>query len=261
MPWMPELFSAQARVKLEIKQERDELSAVSYFAGLIAGEPDALVKSFAGEPEVHDPVRGRIKGTQAFGVFMSETSSWLGRHDVSVEQIEQVITERRGFEEVVLHFDGRNGRVDFPVAIVADRRSDGRLDELRIYFNNFPFAGRHTHRPPLLQPDLELRPSDVVGDYQRGLAVGDVDAILETFEPDGFACEAAVRPHVQRDRDDLRSFYELLLANGGGIGLEHCSVVDDGRACALEYNLVRWGKTEIPPQAGSQSTCGAVAAS
>ena len=41
-----------------------------------------------------------------------------------------------------------------------------------------------------------------------------------------------------------------MFANGGGIGLEHCAVTDDEHACALEYNVVRWGRTELPPQAG-----------
>jgi hypothetical protein len=27
-------------------------------------------------------------------------------------------------------------------------------------------------------------------------------------------------------------------------------VIDDGRVCALEYNVARWGKTELRPQAG-----------
>ena len=56
--------------------------------------------------------------------------------------------------------------------------------------------------------------------------------------------------HVHRGPDGLRAFYERLFSNGGGIPLEHCAVIDDGRACALEYNVVRWGKTELPPQAG-----------
>lgn len=30
----------------------------------------------------------------------------------------------------------------------------------------------------------------------------------------------------------------------------HCTVTDDDRACALEYNVVRWGETELPPEAG-----------
>ena len=51
-------------------------------------------------------------------------------------------------------------------------------------------------------------------------------------------------------RDGLRAFYEWLFSNGGGIPLEHCTVTDNGRVCALEYNVVRWGRTDLPPQAG-----------
>ena len=177
-------------------------------------------------------------------------SSWLRQHNFSVEDVGHAVTERHGFEEVILQFDGQHGRVDLPVAIVADRRSDGRIDELRIYFSHWSLAGHHAHRPPLLQPDPELCESDVVGDYQRALAAGDVDAIVAAFEPDGYAREPAGGRHVHRDLDGLRSFYELLFSNGGGIPLEHCAVIDDGRSCALEYNVVRWGKTELPPEAG-----------
>jgi len=249
MPFTAEMFSASALEGLREKR-RHELVSVPYFDGLMAGEPEALVKSFAVVPELHDPVRGRVKGTRGFEAFVAETSSWLRRHNASVEDVEHVITERGGFEEVVLHFDGQNGRVELPVAIVADRRSDGRIDELRVYFSNWPLAGHHFHRPPIRQPDPELRESDVVGDYQRALAAGDVDAIVAAFEPDGYAREPAGGRHVHTGRDGLRSFYELLFSNGGGIPLEHCAVIDDGRSCALEYNVVRWGKTELPPQAG-----------
>ena len=41
-----------------------------------------------------------------------------------------------------------------------------------------------------------------------------------------------------------------MFSSGGGIPLEHCALVDDGRACALEYNVVGWGQTQLPPQAG-----------
>jgi hypothetical protein len=27
-------------------------------------------------------------------------------------------------------------------------------------------------------------------------------------------------------------------------------VIDDGRSCALEYNVARWGRTELAPDAG-----------
>jgi hypothetical protein len=250
MPWVPELFSAPVLARLQEKWQRDRLPAVPYFDGLMAGEPDALLSSFAGDPELHHPTRGRIKGVRAFEAFYTETNAWLADRNVSVEDVEYVITEPRGFEEVVLHLDGETGRVDLPVAIVADHQSDRRIDELRIYFSSWPLNGRHATRPPLLQRDLELRESDVVAEYQAALAAGDVDAIMETFEPDGYAREPAGGQYVHRGRDGLRAFYEKLFSNDGGIPLEHCAVIDDKRACALEYNVVRWGKTELTPQAG-----------
>src|SRR5437764_9953232 len=113
MPWVPELFSAPALEKLEDDRWwREQQAAVPYFAGLMTGETEALINSFAGEPELHHPVRGRVKGKRAFTAFVSETRAWLTQRNVSVEDVGQVITERRGVEEVILHIDGHTGRVD-----------------------------------------------------------------------------------------------------------------------------------------------------
>ena len=79
---------------------------------------------------------------------------------------------------------------------------------------------------------------------------GDVDAILETFEPDASAREPSGGQYVYTGTDGLRAFYEHLFSNGGGISLEHCAMVDTGRACAIEYNVLTWGRTELPPEAG-----------
>ena len=73
---------------------------------------------------------------------------------------------------------------------------------------------------------------------------------MAAFDPDGYAREPAGGQYLHEGPTGLRAFYEVLFSNGGGIPLEHCSVIDDKRACALEYNVVRWGKTELPPQAG-----------
>ena len=248
MPWVPELFSAPALEQLE-EGRQQQLVSVPYFDGLFMGEPDALVESFVGEPELHHPRRGRVKGVRAFKTFITETTAWLRQRNVSVADVERVVGARHGFEEVVLLLDGENGRVELPVAIVADK-SDGRIEELRIYSSSWPLTGRHTNRPPLLQPDPELHAPDIVAEYQRALAHGDVDAIVAAFEPDGFAREPAGGQYIHQGPDDLRAFYDQLFSNDGGIPLEHCSLVDDGTACALEYNVVRWGKTDLPPEAG-----------
>jgi hypothetical protein len=249
MPWLPELFSAPVLQRLEEKRRR-ELVTVPFFDGLMAGEFDALVGSFAGEPELHHPVRGRIRGARAFETFVAETSAWLAQRNVSVEDVELIHVERHGVGEVVLHLDGEIGRVDLPVAIVADKQSDGRIDELRMYFSSWALTGRHVNRPPLLQPDPELREPDVVADYQGALSAGDVDAIVAAFEPDGYAREPTGGRYIHRGPDGLRAFYNQLFSNDGGIQLEHCALIDDRRACVLEYNVVRWGKTELPPEAG-----------
>jgi hypothetical protein len=250
VPWVPELFSAPVLEGWLEKQRRERIVDVPYFDGLLSGELDALVGSFAGEPELYHPVRGRIKGTRAFEAYVVETNAWLKQSNASIEDVVRVVTERRGFEEVLVHLDGEAGRVGLPVALVADHRSEGRLDELRIYYSRWPLTGRHANRPPVLQPDPELRESDVVAEYQRALSAGDVDAILATFEADGYAREPAGGRYTHRGCDGLRAFYAHLFSNDGGIPLEHCALIDDGRACALEYNVVRWGKTELPPEAG-----------
>jgi hypothetical protein len=249
MPWAPELFSAPALARLEEKR-RHELGPVRYFDGLMAGELDPLIRSFAGEPELHHPVRGRIKGARAFEAYFDEMQAMFRQRIVSVEDVDRVVVDRHGFEEAVVHLDGDGGLVPLPVAVVADMESDGRIDELRMYYSSWPLTGRHANRPPVLQPDPELRQSGVVAEYQAALAAGDVDAIVAAFEPEGCAREPAGSEYVHEDRDALRAFYELLFSNGGGIPLEHCAVIEDERACALEYNVVRWGKAELPPQAG-----------
>jgi hypothetical protein len=250
VPWAPELFSAPTLGRILEERRRERLASVPFFDGLRTGEMDALVGSFAGEPELHHPVRGRIKGVRAFGRFASEIEAWLAERNVTVEDVNSILTPRRGVEEVVLHLDGGDGRIELPFAVVADHHEDGRLIEFRIYFSSWPLNGGHAVRPPLLQPDEDGQEPDVIGEYQRALAAGDAEATVAAFETDAYVREPAGGRHVHRGTDELRGLYELFFSNGGGIPLEHCALVDDGRACALEYNVVRWGKAELPPQAG-----------
>jgi hypothetical protein len=252
VPWAPELFSTPALQALLDKYRRERLRSVPFFDGLLTGEVDALVESFAGVPELHHPVRGRIRGERAFRGFVDEMTAWLAARNAEVEAVNILLTDPRGVEEVVLHLDGEDGRVRLPVAFAVDHAEgeDERLLELRMYFSSWPVTGRHAHRPPLLQPDPGLQVPDIVGEYQRALASGDAEAIVAAFEPDGLMREPAGEPFVHRGTEELRALYVRFFSNGGGIGLEHCTVIDDGRACALEYNVVAWGRTELSPEAG-----------
>ncbi len=250
MPWIPEMFSAPMLERLDRQAHTRAATPVPYFEGVRSGETDALLRSFAGEPEVHHPIRGRVKGRRAFVRFVAETNAWLTERNVVIEHVDHVITPRRGVEEVVLALDGEDGRIQLPVVVVADRDEDVRILELRVYYSTWPLTGRHANRPPLLQPDSGILESDVVGEHQRGLAAGDPRAVVATFEPDGYVRESAGAACVHRGHDELLALYEMFFSNGGGIPLEHCTVTDDGRACAVEYNVVSWGRTELLPGAG-----------
>jgi SnoaL-like domain len=255
VPWLPELFSAPVLQQFLDKRRRDKLVAVPYFDGLMAGDPGPLVESFAGEPEVHDPMRGRIKGVAAFTAFVTETSAWLRQHRASVEDVEHLILERRGCEEVVLHLDTDNGTVGVPIVVVADRRLDGRIDELRIYFSSRPLIGRRATRPPLLQADPGLPQSDAVGAYLHAFATGDVAAIVAAFDSEGYLRDAEGRQHSREGPDGVSAYYQRLFSTGGGIPLESCALVDDGRKCVLEYNVVGGAPRGCRLTLGPGSSC------
>src|SRR5262249_53277632 len=153
----------------------------------------------------------------------------------------------RSVVEVVLHLTVDGRAVPLPVALVADEQADGKLSRVRVYHSTWPFTGKHEWRQPMLPPDETVQLGEPVASYQRALAAGDVEGVLAVFAPDGYAREPA--GHRHEGPEGLRGLYAATLASGG-IPLDHCSVTDDGRACALEYNVVRWGATTLPAQAG-----------
>ena len=251
MPWLPELFSAPVLERVLQQRREDGAPTVPYFQGLMAGELGALVGSFSGEPEIHYPVRGRVRGVGAFERYVGRTIEWITGSNGVVEDLELTVTPRRSVEEVIVHLDRDDGsRIAVPTAIAEERGDDGRLREMRVYYSNWPMTGGHAIRPPMLQPDPDAHEADIVGEYQRALAAGDVDGVVSAFEPDASVREPAGGQHVHRGTDELRSLFTRFFSNGGGIPLEHCTVTDDGRACAIEYNVVAWGQTRLPPQAG-----------
>jgi hypothetical protein len=251
MPWMPEVFSAPIAEAIRHRDADSANDAVSYYEGIMANQPEALVRSFAGEPRVNDPRVGHVEGARELRAFVSGTADWLRERDAVVENVALTRTSTRTVEEVVLHLLSDSGvRVELPVAIVTDRNPDRTIKTIRVYHSMWPLTGGHRVREPLLPKDPNIVVPDVVGEYQRALAAGDLEAVLATYEEDAYAREPSGGEYVYRGKEKLREIYTAQFANGGGISLEHCTVTDDGVRCAVEYNCVRWGVTDIPPQAG-----------
>ena len=251
MPWMPEVFTSPIAEDRRAEDAMPANDAIAYYEGIMAEEPDALARSFAAQqPILDDPRLGRVEGAEAFTAFVADQVAWLRERDAVVENVALTRTPTRTVEEVVLHMlaDG-GGRVDLPVAVVSERNHDRTLKAIRVYHSMWPLTGGHRVREPLLPRDPNVVVPDVVGEYQRALAAGDLEAMMATYEEDAYAREPSGGEYLYRGKEKLREVYSAMFANGG-ITVEFCTLTDDGVRCAIEYNCVRWGITDVPPQAG-----------
>ncbi len=221
----------------------------TYLDALIAGDGPALLSGFAGEPVIDDPLGGRVRGSADFERYRRERQAWLVERAAQVEPLRVTRHGQCTVVESLLHLRLPNQAIALPVAVVGDFAAKGRARAIRVYHSLWPLFGAHRVRPPLLARNPNLFVADVVAIYQRALAAGDVEAIVSAFEPDGYFREPAGGDYIYHGREKLHAFMAHLLGSGG-IALEHCTVTDDGVACAIEFNAVQFGPRRLEPQAG-----------
>jgi hypothetical protein len=248
MPWFPDFVSA---VELARKQTRESGladPAAQYVEALNRGETHLLETVWPGEVVVYDPRAGEIRNHRQLRRFISDNHAWFAAHHTRIEQVAVTSADGRTVLELLAHLSGEDGQeTAWPVAVVAESPDELSV-VFRTYCSQLPVEGRRPVRPAIL-PQGDTHLGDVIARYQAALDGGDADAIVSTFAPDGYYREP-IGPHpLHRGAAELRSFFAPRLG-GGGIGLEHCAVTDDGVRCALEYNCIRWGAEQLTPQAG-----------
>jgi hypothetical protein len=177
-----------------------------------------------GEVLIHDPRAGEVRGHKQLRQFVKRNLSWLAGYHARIETTATMKVGRRAVVELLAHMDVEGRQVAWPVAVVAES-------------------------PSFLEPG-PATPGDVVGRYHAALDAGDVEAIVGTFSPDGYLREPIGPEAIHRGSDELRAFFTTCFSAGGGVRVEPCAVTDDGARCSVEYNCVRWGSQELPPQAG-----------
>lgn len=221
-----------------------------YIPLLIEGDVRGLRDLFRGPPRVNDPHLGWVEESR-FEQFVANSHHDLRARGASVEHVATTASGAGATEECVLSLVRSGLAVSLPVAIASDTSPDARLESIRIYHSMWPVLGFHLVRAPVLPALAALALPDVVGRYHDCLARGDLSGILEQFAPGGEVREANGGSHLHRGEVELRRFFTLLFSNGGGLGLEHCAMTDEGASCALEYVVRTWGRSSLPHQAAA----------
>ena len=248
MPWFPEFFSAVELARRQTRAAGLDDPVGQYFTALNTGDIRVLETVWPGEVVVFDPRAGEIRGHRRLRKFVRRNQEWLAERRARIETVAATCTAGRAVVELLAHLDDGGGQgVAWPVAVVAESPDDFSV-VFRTYCSQWPVDGRRHIRSPILAP-APVHPAGVVGSYLAALEAGDADGILNTFEPDGYVREPMGASTTHRGTAQLRSFFTAQFT-AGGIGLQCCAVTDDGVRCALEYNCIRWGADDLPPQAG-----------
>jgi ketosteroid isomerase-like protein len=247
MPWFPDFIAAVELVRRQTSDAGRADPVAQYFTALTDGDARALEDVWPGDVVVYDPRAGEVRGHAQLRRFISRNHSWLAERDARTETVASTTAGGRAVVELLAHLAGDGPEVAWPVAVVAEFPDEHSV-VFRTYCSQVPVDGRRHLRSPILGPASE-RPADVVGRYQAALQAGDADAIVAAFEPEGYYREA-IGPHLtHRGTAELRSFFAGYVG-AGGIGLQQCAATDDGVRCAVEFNVLRWGGHDLPPQAG-----------
>jgi limonene-1,2-epoxide hydrolase len=248
MPWFPDFVAAVELARRQTRAAGQADPVAQYVTALTEGDTHALETVWPGEVVVYDPHAGEVRGHRRLRRFVRQSQAWLAERHASTEIIASARAGGRAVVELLAHLARDGAEVLWPLAVVAESPDD-RSVVFRTYCSQRPVTGGRHVRAPILQPGI-AHPGGVVGRYQAALDAGDADAIVNTFAPDGYLREPLGPGYLHRGVPELRVFFSMCFSAGGGIGLQHCAVTDDGVRCALEYNFIRWGSYDLPPQAG-----------
>jgi len=248
MPWFPEFFSA-----VELARRRTRTAGLTdpvgqYFTALENGDARALETAWPGQVTVYDPKAGEIHGHRNLRRFVRHNQTFLAQRHARTQTVASTCIPGRAVVELLVHLDTDEQDLGWPVAVVAESADDLSV-VFRTYCSRWPVDGRRYLRPPILQP-RQIHFGDIVGRALAAVDAGDTEAAVGTFAADGYFREPIGSHPIHRGTTELRSFFARWFSAGGGIGLQPCAVTDDGLRSALEYNLTRWGRHDMPPQAG-----------
>ncbi len=206
-------------------------------------------KQFGGEPVLDIP-QGRYTGIEEIKTFAEEWGKRFGtKHGGFVEAVIQTRSGGRSATELVLHFIHNGEEKVAPMALVAELRSDGKMDECHIYYNFNVIPGTNAYRPPIFPPkdNFDTRQEMVSGsvrEYLMGLHDPSVSSFSEKADRifaeevifGGYGpneLDSSLKP---KPREEVKREFESIkktLTEYVWIRVE--TIIDDGCVCCIEW--------------------------
>lgn len=235
---------------------RRDLPEVRFLDMLCAGDADGVCALFAEKKLFGDALSaidtpyGRFEGLSGIRDFARNWNRRFGASASEAVPCIQTIGGGRAALEASVHFV-REGAVDqIPMFIVADYRTPGMLEEVRIYVPYGMIPDWTPYRKPMF-PAERLAPGDsalltgAVREYYDALHTypsADVDRILNAMDDDialgGYAWCDAVSPPIagESPKDTVRRAFEKMKDYiPSGVAMRYETVIDDGKTAVLEW--------------------------
>lgn len=223
-----------------------------YVPALLDDAGEALSKRLGDRASIYHPLFGQATGLPALTKSLQRFGEWLTEHGGTVGKQHVLVGVDRDVAEVVVSVRHDGQSIDLPIAVVAER---GRAREIsvRVHHATRPFGRFQAPRPPRTSKgDREHVVATDIAEHLAALRLGDVDAVVRTFESKGALIDGAGRTH-ERDGGALARHYTRILQNEHGANdwvPIVLGVADDGRSCSIEYETTKLVGEETSPKEG-----------
>jgi len=222
-----------------------------YFPALIGDGAEALAKRLGDRAAIYHPLFGQATGMAAIERSLARFAVWLNEHSASFVRGRVIVGVDRDVVEGVVSLRHQERNIDLPVAIVAERYRAREID-VKVHHATRPFGRWQAPRPTRRTTEREHVVAADVAEHLAALRLGDVDAVVKSFESDGVVHDGAGHLH-DRASGALKTHYVKLLQNEKGANdwvPIVTGVADDGRACSVEYELNKVRGEEMAPKEG-----------
>jgi hypothetical protein len=206
-----------------------------YFHALAQGQADKLAIRLGAKATVTDPAFGRAEGLGPITVLLEKQAAWLGARKAEFRHARFTSGADRDVTEGMVRYDAggegasRGKRVEFPVAIVAERRRAREVD-VRLYFPAATLGeGLELPAPAAIPGDAAIAPEA----RALLLALNSADESALRTELEGSATYVDPAGQVHQG-EDIHA--RLLAPNRSGVVFHPAGSADDGRVAAVEGN-------------------------